>query len=193
MSLNYGRGRVRGDHYKFSDRRREHREARSPEALERRREERLDRNPFAKPPKPSVVSVVPSAPKPPPPPDDLLHDAELLLDTAARVRGDTFGSPDDRPARSTQNPASGFLPALAITLAAASSDRRRRPNAPYFYGGARVPHRERADNPRKARTRDPRGESAHRRRRLTAPRPPADTHCSAAQRRPSRSLWHAEL
>jgi hypothetical protein len=125
MSLNYGRGRVRGDHYKFSDRRREHREARSPEALERRREERLDRNPFAKPPKPSVVSVVPSAPKPPPPPDDLLHDAELLLDTAARVRGDTFGSPDDRPARSTQNPASGFLPALAITLAAASSDRHR--------------------------------------------------------------------
>jgi hypothetical protein len=66
------------------------REVRSPEALERRREERLDRNPFAKPPRPLIVSVVPSAPKPPPPPDDLLHDAELLLDTAARVRGDTF-------------------------------------------------------------------------------------------------------
>jgi hypothetical protein len=33
--------------------------------------------------------------------------------------------PVDRAARSTQNPASGFLPALAITLAAASSDRHR--------------------------------------------------------------------
>jgi hypothetical protein len=90
MSLNYGRGRVGGDDYKFSDRRREHREVRSPEALERRREERLDRNPFAKPPRPPIVSVVPSAPKTPPPPDDLLHDAELLLDTAARVRRVTF-------------------------------------------------------------------------------------------------------
>jgi len=29
---------------------------------------------------------------------------------------------------------SGFLPALAITLAAASPDRHRRPNALYFYG-----------------------------------------------------------
>jgi hypothetical protein len=85
MSLNYGRGRVGGDDYKFSDRRREHREVRSLEALERRREERLDRNPFAKPPKPTLVSITPSAPK-----DDLLHDAELLLDTGARVRGDTF-------------------------------------------------------------------------------------------------------
>jgi hypothetical protein len=70
------------------------REVRSPEALERRRSQRLDYEPggytWAKPQRPAVVSITPSAPKPPPPPDDLLHDAELLLDTAARVRGDTF-------------------------------------------------------------------------------------------------------
>ncbi len=88
MSFNYGRGRPGGDDYKFSDRRRG--DCRSPEAIERRREERLDRNPFVKPQRPTLVSVTPSAPKPTAPPDDLLHDAELLLDTGARVRGDTF-------------------------------------------------------------------------------------------------------
>jgi hypothetical protein len=89
MSLNYGRGRVGGDDYKFSDRRREHREVRSPEALERRREERLDRNPFAKPPKPTLVSITP-LPAPSPPPDDLLLDAERRLEFGARVTVKAF-------------------------------------------------------------------------------------------------------
>jgi hypothetical protein len=78
------------DFAKFTDRR----DCRSPEALARRRSQRLDYEPggytWVKPQRPAVVSITPSAPKPPPPPDDLLHDAELLLDTGARVRGDTF-------------------------------------------------------------------------------------------------------
>jgi hypothetical protein len=86
MSLNYGRGRVGGDDYKFSDRRREHRDCRSPEALERRREQRS----FYEPPRPPIVSVASPTPPPPRVDDGLLHDAELLLDTGARVRSDTF-------------------------------------------------------------------------------------------------------
>jgi len=61
------------------------RDCRSPEALDRRREQRS----FYEPPRPPIVSVVP-APKPPPIDDGLLHDTERLLDTAARVREDTF-------------------------------------------------------------------------------------------------------
>jgi len=66
------------DPNKFSEWRRE---VRSPEALERRRSQRLDYEPggytWAKP----AVA---------PPPDYLLHEAERLLDTGERVRGDTF-------------------------------------------------------------------------------------------------------
>jgi hypothetical protein len=84
VTFNYGRGRIGGDDRKFSDIRRD-RGPRSPEALERRREERLDRSPWVKPPRPTIVSVVPSAPKPPPIPDDMLLDAERRLEFGARV------------------------------------------------------------------------------------------------------------
>ena len=84
---NYGRGRPGGDDQKFSDRRREHREARSPEALARRRQERIER--WVKPQRPAVVSVTP-VPAPSPPPDDLLLDAERRLETGARVVSDAF-------------------------------------------------------------------------------------------------------
>jgi hypothetical protein len=70
----------------FTDRR----DCRSLEALARRREERLDRNPWVKPPRPTIVSVVPSTPKPPPVDDDLLLDAERRLETGARVVSDAF-------------------------------------------------------------------------------------------------------
>ena len=50
------------------------REVRSPEALERRRSQRLD-----------YVSVTPPCLPPPPPPDDLLLDAESRLETGGRV------------------------------------------------------------------------------------------------------------
>jgi len=71
------------------------REVRSPEALERRRSQRLDYEPggytWAKPAaRPAVVSDHAVCAKASAATDDLLHDAELLLDTAARVRGDTF-------------------------------------------------------------------------------------------------------
>jgi hypothetical protein len=72
------------DYDKFSDIRRDDR--RSPEALARRRHERRDYEP---PQRPAVVSVAPPTPQPHVD-DGLLHDAELLLDTGARVRGDTF-------------------------------------------------------------------------------------------------------
>jgi hypothetical protein len=78
------------DFAKFADRR----DCRSPEALARRRSQRLDYEPggytWAKPAaRPPVVAVAP-LPAPSPPPDDLLLDAERRLETGARVVSDAF-------------------------------------------------------------------------------------------------------